>query len=269
MSQIPARQPGIKVVAAVVIASPRVGWTLSCRGPRRTRHCGQPRKRGQGNPRIRDTDPPQKAVSGVMSQVEALSGPHSRRHPVGAGHRRAIRGEPWGRLKRDAPTYDTTTIEEGEMALSHRAVDEAETGSIGWYASTSEDALARLSSDRQGLSGYEAARRLAEHGPNRLTRQQGPSAWAVLGRQFASPLIYALLIAAVVAFALGDLADGAVVLGVVVLNALIGFVQEYRAGRAIEALAQLVSEPTTVLRDQRWTPVDAADLVPRDVVSVE
>ncbi len=148
------------------------------------------------------------------------------------------------------------------MALS-------EPGSIGWYALTGEDVLTRLTSGRQGLSADEAARRLAEHGPNRLTRQQGPSAWAVLARQFTSPLIYALLIAAVVAFAFGDLPDGAVVLGVVVLNALIGFVQEYRADRAIQALAQLVSEPATVLRDERWTRLDAADLVPGDVVSIE
>jgi magnesium-transporting ATPase (P-type) len=156
------------------------------------------------------------------------------------------------------------------MALSEqRVVDERGTGSVGWHASTSEVVLARLSSDRQGLSADEAGRRLAEHGPNRLTRQQGPSAWAVLARQFASPLIYALLISAVVAFAFGDLADGVVVLGVVLLNALIGFVQEYRAGRAIQALAQLVSEPATVLRDERWTHVDAADLVPGDVVSIE
>ena len=160
------------------------------------------------------------------------------------------------------------------MALSkpyaaHRAVDERGTGPLGWHALTSEEVLARLSSDRQGLSADEAARRLAEHCPNQLTQQQGPSAWAVLARQFASPLIYALLVAAVVAFTLGDLPDGAVVLGVVVFNALIGFVQEYRAGRAIEALAQLVSEPARVLRDERWTQVDAADLVPGDVVSIE
>ena len=68
------------------------------------------------------------------------------------------------------------------MALSEpHAVDEREIGFVGWYASTAEDVLARLSSDRQGLSADEAARRLAEHGPNRLTRQQGPSAW-VAGR---------------------------------------------------------------------------------------
>jgi magnesium-transporting ATPase (P-type) len=138
-----------------------------------------------------------------------------------------------------------------------------------WHALTSEAVLARVSSDREGLSADEAARRLVENGPNRITRQRGPSAWAVLARQFTSPLIYSLLVAAVVAVAFGDFADGAVVLGVVVLNALIGFVQEHRAGRAIQALARLVSEPATVLRDERWTQVDAADLVPGDVVSVE
>ncbi|HEX6359263.1 HAD-IC family P-type ATPase [Actinophytocola sp.] len=155
------------------------------------------------------------------------------------------------------------------MALSERVVSDRNAGPVGWYASTGAEVLLRLSSRRQGLGADEAARRLVEYGPNRLTRQRGPSVWAVLGRQFASPLIYALLIAAVVAVAFGDLADGAVVLGVVVLNAVIGFVQEFRAGRAIQALAQLVSEPATVLRDKRWTQVAAEALVPGDVVSVE
>lgn len=74
---------------------------------------------------------------------------------------------------------------------------------------------------------------------------------------------------AAVAFVLGDVPDGAVVLAVVVLNALIGFVQEYRAGKAIQALAQLVSEPARVRRDGRWTQAGADALVPGDVVSLE
>ena len=126
-----------------------------------------------------------------------------------------------------------------------------------WHAAPGGEVLARLSSRPDGLTTAEAEQRLAEHGPNALTRQQGPSAWQVLLRQFTSPLIYALLVSAVVAFALGDIPDGAVVLGVVVLNALIGFVQEYRAGKAIQALAQLVSEPATVRRDGRWTRAGA------------
>ena len=126
-----------------------------------------------------------------------------------------------------------------------------------WHATPADEVLARLESRPDGLTAAEADRRLAEHGPNALTRHGGPSAWQVLVRQFTSPLIYALLASAAVAFALGDVPDGAVVLAVVVLNALIGFVQEYRAGKAIQALAQLVSEPATVRRDGRWTQAGA------------
>ena len=143
-----------------------------------------------------------------------------------------------------------------------------------WHAVAGSQALERLSGQPEGLDSAEAQRRLAEHGPNELTRRRGPSAWAVLLRQFTSPLIYALLVSAAVAFALGEIPDGSVVLGVVVLNAIIGFVQEYRAGRAIQALAQLVSEPATVRRDGEWTQLPAeqlvpGDLVPGDLVSVE
>ena len=140
---------------------------------------------------------------------------------------------------------------------------------VSWHATPAGEVLARLESRPEGLTAVEAQRRLVEHGPNALSRQGGPSAWQVLLRQVTSPLIYALLASAAVAFALGDVPDGAVVLAVVVLNALIGFAQEYRAGKAIEALAQLVSEPATVRRDGRWTQAGAEALVPGDVVSLE
>ena len=140
---------------------------------------------------------------------------------------------------------------------------------VAWHAAAGEDVLARLSTGTDGLSAEEAGRRLAEHGPNLLTARRGPSAWRVLLRQFTSPLIYTLLASAVVAFALGDIPDGTVVLAVVVLNALIGFAQEYRAGKAIQALARLVSEPAVVRRDGEWVTADARHLVPGDVVAVE
>ena len=141
--------------------------------------------------------------------------------------------------------------------------------SVAWHAEPADEVLARLGSGPGGLTTAEAARRLADHGPNTLTRRAGPSAWRVLGRQFTSPLIYALLASVVVAAALGDLPDAGVVLGVVVLNALIGFAQEYRAGRTIRALARLVAEPATVRRDGRWVLAGAELLVPGDVVAVE
>jgi magnesium-transporting ATPase (P-type) len=138
---------------------------------------------------------------------------------------------------------------------------------VAWHPTSADEVLTRLESRPEGLTAAEAERRLAEHGPNTLTRHGGPSAWQVLLRQCASPLIYALLASAAVAFVLGDVPDGSVVLAVVVLNALIGFAQEYRAGKAIQALAQLVSDSATVRRDGRWTQAGAEALVPGDVVS--
>jgi hypothetical protein len=91
----------------------------------------------------------------------------------------------------------------------------------------------------------------------------------VLAQQFTSPLIYALLASACVAYALGEVTDGSVVLGVVVLNAAIGFAQEFRAGRAIEALGRLVSEAAVVQRDGRWVSRPAAEIVLGDVLTVE
>ena len=116
-----------------------------------------------------------------------------------------------------------------------------------WHADTPEDAIHRLSGSPDGLSSEEAARRLSRYGPNDLTRRRSRSAWTVAARRFTSPLIYALLASAGVAYAFGEVADGSVVLGVVVRNAAIGFGQEYPAGRAIEALAsgQVLGLPGT------------------------
>jgi calcium-translocating P-type ATPase len=128
--------------------------------------------------------------------------------------------------------------------------------------------LERLDAGPEGLTWEEARRRLERHGPNRLPATSGPSALALLLAQVNNPLLYALLLSAVVAIALGELDDGLVVLAVVVLNAAIGFAQEFRAGRAIAALAELVAEPARVRRDGAWTEVAAEQVVPGDLVSV-
>src|SRR5262245_64415820 len=95
-----------------------------------------------------------------------------------------------------------------------------------WHAQPADEVLERLDGHEGGLSADQAAERLALHGPNALPRVAGPSAWRLLVRQMATPLMYALVASAAVAIALGELEDGLVVLAVVVLNALIGFVQE-------------------------------------------
>jgi len=110
-----------------------------------------------------------------------------------------------------------------------------------WYAREVGVVLEALSAQQEGLTGADAQQRLRRFGLNEIQRQPGPSWAMVLLRQVKSPLIYALGISAAVALVLGEVANGAVVLAVVVLNAAIGFVQEYRAGKAIQALAALVS----------------------------
>ncbi len=137
-----------------------------------------------------------------------------------------------------------------------------------WHAEAPDDVLRALGSSAAGLSDREAQERLATHGPNRLPQTAGPSAAALLLAQVRSPLMYALVLSAAVAAALGELEDAAVVMAVVVLNALIGFFQEYRAGRAIAALADLVAEPALVRRDGIWAQVPAESVVPGDVLAV-
>ncbi|MFO0585229.1 MAG: HAD-IC family P-type ATPase [Anaeromyxobacter sp.] len=137
-----------------------------------------------------------------------------------------------------------------------------------WHALPAQEVIARLGASEAGLTDEEAARRLARHGPNVLARDGGPGPLRVLARQLASPIIHLLLGAGVVAILLGKALDGAVVLGAVLVNALIGFLQEYRAGKAVAALSRMVPEAATVLRGGRRAEVPAAALVPGDVVAL-
>jgi calcium-translocating P-type ATPase len=141
-------------------------------------------------------------------------------------------------------------------------------GQLRWHAADGEEVAAALSADARGLSADEARRRLARFGRNRLPEAAGPSAAQLLLDQVRTPLMWALLAAGALALALGEIADGIVVLAVVVLNALIGFAQEYRAEQAIAALAELVAEPARVLRDGSWVEIAADEVVPGDVIEV-
>jgi calcium-translocating P-type ATPase len=137
-----------------------------------------------------------------------------------------------------------------------------------WHALPEAEVLSTLGTTAEGLSSKEAQSRLVRDGPNRLPVTKGPSAFALLAEQVRSPLIYALVASAAVAFAFGEVDDGVVVLAVVVLNTLIGFGQEYRAGRAIAALSELVAEPARVRRDGDWAELPAEEVVPGDLLAV-
>ena len=121
----------------------------------------------------------------------------------------------------------------------------------------------------QGLTREEAASRLQRFGVNVLppNAQHGQVVQFLL--QFNSPLIYVLLVAAAITVAIGDLVDAAVILGVVLVNAVIGFIQERRAGEALEALAEFTRTQSTVIRDGQSERLDSRELVPGDVVLLE
>ncbi|MGH3088610.1 MAG: cation-translocating P-type ATPase [Rubrobacteraceae bacterium] len=119
-----------------------------------------------------------------------------------------------------------------------------------------------------GLGVGEAERRLDEVGPNVLERGSRGGVIRMFLRQVNDPLMYVLLGSGALAVLLGKGADSIVVFAVVVLNTIIGFVQEYRATRAIDALAGMVPENATALRDGRWTSVPSGEVVPGDVISL-
>jgi cation-transporting ATPase F len=137
-----------------------------------------------------------------------------------------------------------------------------------WAVSAAE-ALAAADATAGGLSEAEAAARLRRHGPNELEAEAGTSRLALLGHQFASPLIAILVVAAGVTLLLRELVDAAVIAAVLLLNAALGFGHELKAERSLEALRRLARARARVLRDARERELEAALLVPGDVVLVE
>lgn len=138
--------------------------------------------------------------------------------------------------------------------------------SRAWYSLPADVALEAFSSSSRGLAAEEAAHRRDRHGPNELPAARGRSALARLLAQFDSLLIYVLLASALIAALLGHWVDAAVILAVVVLNGLVGFIQEGRAEKAIDSIHRMLVPNASVLRDGQRVTVAARDLVPGDVV---
>jgi Ca2+-transporting ATPase len=129
-----------------------------------------------------------------------------------------------------------------------------------------EDGIPTNSSNALGLSTAEATRRLAKFGPNSIAKGREIAPITIFLRQFRSLLIAILFVAAALAAALGETIDAIAILTIVVVNGVLGFVQEWRAERAIDALRDMLAPSAEVLRDGRPQMVPAADLVPGDLV---
>lgn len=140
---------------------------------------------------------------------------------------------------------------------------------VTWHALPVGVAYETLESGEGGLTAEEASRRLRHHGRNELPPAGGGEALRILARQIHDPLIYVLLGSTGLAMITGKVFDGLVILGVITLNAIIGFVQEYRASQAIKALSAMVRAEATVLRDGRRRQLSSAELVPGDVVLLQ
>jgi Ca2+-transporting ATPase len=157
-----------------------------------------------------------------------------------------------------APGPETATV------AGHAAARE------DWHALAASDVAERLRSDAaRGLAPAEAAQRLAEHGPNEVAEEKRRSLLALFVSQFKDFMILVLLAAAVVSGVVGELTDTIAILVIVLLNAVIGSVQEYRAERAVAALRAMAAPAAHVIRDGERKSIPAIEIVPGDVIALE
>jgi Ca2+-transporting ATPase len=138
-----------------------------------------------------------------------------------------------------------------------------------WKKLSADETLKTLNSSINGLSSSEAQKRLLEHGKNELVEEKKAGPIQIFFGQFKDILILILLIAAVAAYYVGDTLDAIVILIVVIINAVVGFIQEYRAEKAMEKLKGLISTEAVVMRDGQEQKVPAGELTLGDVVLLE
>ncbi|MBU0456244.1 MAG: HAD-IC family P-type ATPase [Pseudomonadota bacterium] len=141
---------------------------------------------------------------------------------------------------------------------------------LPWHSLDTEEVATELKANiEQGLSTNEASNRLAHFGPNELKAEYVRPWYRILAHQFIDVLIFILLIAALMAFVLGERGDAIAILAILIVNGVLGFLQEWKAERAIDALRKMLSSQCSVMRDGRIKILDTRELVPGDLVSLE
>ena len=138
-----------------------------------------------------------------------------------------------------------------------------------WHTRDRASVLKDLNTRVEGLTEQEATERLQQYGPNQLQERPMRSPWVVLAGQFTEIMVIVLLVAAGISFAIGEMTDAIMILIIVVLNAILGFTQEYRAERAMAALKQLAVPSVKVRREGHVQEVEDTQLVPGDVILLE
>jgi len=139
-----------------------------------------------------------------------------------------------------------------------------------WHQLSAEEAVRQSATDAEaGLSEVEVRRRQSQYGRNELVESAGRGAWRILLEQLSGAMVVLLIVAGIVSAALGEWYDASAILAIVVLNAILGFVQDYRAERAMAALKKMAVPHVKVHRDGHIRVIDAQELVPGDVVLLE
>ena len=137
---------------------------------------------------------------------------------------------------------------------------------MSWYQLSANEILHKLGTSESGLTAEEAGQRIEQYGPNKLAEEEKISKLKILFHQFTSPLIYILLIAGVVTTLLKEYIDSGVIFAVVILNAIIGYIQEYKAEESVRALKKMVVPKAKVLREGKEKEINSEELVPGDIV---
>ena len=138
-----------------------------------------------------------------------------------------------------------------------------------WHEQEVSAVIQSLKSSPEGLSSAEAKKRLQEYGPNRLKETKKKSPFMMFLDQFTDFMILVLIAAAIISGFIGELSDTIAIIVIVILNAIIGFVQEYRAEKAMAALKKMVAPNAVVTRDGRPVEIPSSEIVPGDIVSLE
>ena len=135
-----------------------------------------------------------------------------------------------------------------------------------WHSLEVDEAVRELSSSKSGLTTEEAQERLAKFGPNELKKEKGRSVLSILLHQFKDILLIILLVATGLSIVMGELIDALIIVVIVIVSVLLGFRQEYRSGKALEALKKMTAPTAVVLRDGKEQRIPARNLVPGDIV---
>ncbi len=140
---------------------------------------------------------------------------------------------------------------------------------MNWHLISKHDLFEMLETGQEGLSNIKAEERYLEHGPNEIVREKKDPLWLKFIKQFRDFMIIVLLAAALISGIMGDVKDTIIILLIVFINAVIGFIQEYRADKAVEALRSMAAQNASVLREGKIKTIQAKDLVLGDIVILE